>query len=135
MRALLFLLAVTALFMGLPERAYAHLQNHAHLHHEQSAVQSPASAAVEVAVPERAGVAVFSQLVSAGADAGMCPHGNAQDDCGFCCACVASVAAVLAPSVLQSWLQGARSQKVDFAISFEVREPVLDLSRPPKSFA
>lgn len=134
MRALLFLLAVTALFMSLPERVYAHSQHHGHQHHAQSAPQSPAIAA-ELAVSTPAAAAVFSQLLSVADDAAMCPHGNAESDCGFCCACAASAAAVLAPSALQSWQQGARSQQHAFAISFEVREPVLDLSRPPKSFA
>lgn len=130
MRALLFLFAAAVLFMGTPERAYAHT-HHAHQHHAQAAV----TAAVEIVAPTRVDAPVFLQVISAGEDAQKCPHGKKQADCGFCCACVASAAAVLAPSALQSWQQSERAEHADFAVSFQVRQPVLDLSRPPKSFA
>lgn len=131
MRALLLLFAVVALFMSVPDHAYAHPHHHAHQHHAQAA----ATAAVEIVAPARAEAPVFSQFLSAGADAQKCPHGKKQADCGFCCACVVSAAAVLAPAELQSWQRGVRSEHTDLSVLFEVRQPVLDLSRPPKSFA
>jgi hypothetical protein len=129
MRAFLFLFAVAVLFMSGPERAYAHSNHHAHQHHAR------VTAAVEVALPTHADVPVFSQLLSASEDAQKCPHGKKRADCSFCCVCVVGSAAVLAPSALQSWQRSERSEYADLSVSFEVRQPVLDLSRPPKSFA
>ena len=131
MRALLFLFAAATLFMSVPDRAYAHSNHHAHHHH----VQVTATAVVDAVASTGAEASVFSQAISASEDSQQCPHGKKQADCGFCCACVASAAAVLAPSALQSWRQSGRAEHADFAVSFQVRQPVLDLSRPPKSFA
>ncbi len=131
--AWLILLAAAALFLSAPERAFAH----PHQHHVQTTASSSAPAvAVERAMPENLQTGAFFEAVSASkVDSGECPHGQSQADCGFCCACAGSVAAALtAPETLSQQVP-VKTERADLALVFVFRQPILDLSRPPKSFA
>jgi hypothetical protein len=125
--AWLFLLAAAALFSA-PENAFAHAGHH----HVQPAQTKQASsshaqpAAVETEQSVRSTIAVMPV---------QCPHGGSQPDCGFCCANTGNASAALADSEIFGQSLQTRSERFDPEQQYEIRQTVLDLTRPPKSFA
>jgi len=125
------LFSAAALFFSAPESAFAH-GNHHHAEQTQNmlAISIDRNALAEMAAHD------FEQSVSAAdVPAGTCPHGHKQTDCGFCCACTGSTSVALASPELASRAAHARSERPELSVAYEVRQAVLDLSRPPKSFA
>jgi hypothetical protein len=121
--------AAAALFFGAPESAFAH-GNH---HHVQQTQTAPAAIFDNVKPAEN--TSYLGETVSAGEPrADKCPHGQGVG-CEFCCACVGGVsAAIAAPFVIDRDLR-VQQQDVSLGSPYRVWQTVLDLSRPPKSFA
>jgi hypothetical protein len=125
--ALLTLFAAAALFFGAPENAFAH-PNH---HHVQQTQTGPVMSA-GMAAPA---IEHFDEFVSvAHPQADKCPHGQG-DDCGFCCACACGASVAVTTQEVLSGTHHVESGQAALAVLYEVRQAVLDLSRPPKSFA
>lgn len=125
------LFAVAALFFSAPQGAFAH-GNH---HHAQQTQNAPMPSLDRNALIEM-DVQHFAQSVSAADEiAGECPHGQKQTDCGFCCACAGGASVALATPELAGRSLHSRSERNWLAVPYEIRQAVLDLSRPPKTFA
>lgn len=129
--AWLMLFSAAALFFSAPESAFAHGN---HRHAEQTQATQPVS--FDRNALEEIGAHEFEQSVSA-ADypAGKCPHGHRQADCGFCCACAGNASVALASPEFANRVTHTRSEQPELSVAYEVRQAVLDLSRPPKTFA
>lgn len=131
--AWLTLIAAAVLFFGGPEYAFAHSSHH-HVQQAQTHSQHATASGIEHAVLsseiERDGEFVS---VSAPLDE-QCPHGQ-DADCASCCACAGGASVALVTPEVQGRAVQAHSEPAWRSVAFEVRQAVLDLSRPPKSFA
>ena len=122
--------AVVALLFGAPGNAFAH-PNHVHA----VQVQNPQALNFDAAASVADHVIHADELVSsAELQKEKCQHGNAASDCDACGACSASSAAI-ATSELAIIKRRGRDEGAQLAAPYHVRQAVLDLSRPPKSFA
>jgi hypothetical protein len=125
--ALLTLFAAAALFFGAPENAFAH-SNHNHMQQAQSGPVLHADATAHAAEH-------IDEFVSAAyPQTDTCPHGQGAD-CDYCCACMGAASVALATQEVASGTYHAEGASADLAVLYEIRQAVLDLSRPPKSFA
>jgi hypothetical protein len=125
--ALLTVFAAAALFFGAPESAFAHPN-----HHPVQQTQSASAPDIDITA---AAVEHFDEFVSvAYPQADKCPHGQAAD-CDFCCACAGAASVALATQEILSSASRVRSEPTELAMPYEIRQAVLDLSRPPKTFA
>lgn len=125
------LFSAAALFFSAQENAFAH-PNHVH------AVQAQSAAVVEVnvATPITDHVIHTDEFVSsAELPIHKCQHGNSQSDCDSCCACSASASVAIATPDTFAREITVRSERLPLAAAYLVRQTVLDLSRPPKTFA
>ncbi len=129
------LFAVAMLFVGTSGDAFAHAA-HQHAQHQQTqSAQAPAVETSDLAshVSAKAEFSVTAQTFISG-NAGDCPHGKSQADCGFCCACAVGAVAALAAPELAVPAPLLRAGQGSAASGLLVRQHILDLSRPPKSF-
>jgi hypothetical protein len=125
--ALLTLFAAAALFFSAPENAFAH-SNHNHVQQTQSGPVLNGDATAHAAEH-------IDEFVSAAyPQTDTCPHGQGAD-CGFCCVCACGASVALTTQEVASGTYHAESASADLAVLYEIRQAVLDLSRPPKSFA
>jgi hypothetical protein len=127
--AWLTLFAAAALFFGAPENAFAHPN-----HHHTAQTQSAPVQKLDTAAPAAEHTGHFDEVVSASQpQTDKCPHGE-KAECTFCCAGAgsASVALVIPDAVNRAI--NARGEVVAASASYYIRQTILDLSRPPKSF-
>jgi hypothetical protein len=117
--------AVAALFFGAPDSAFAHA---GHNHVQQAQAAAPQHAAVTEQTQQT------GEFVSvAEPQTKKCPHGQ-QADCASCCACAGGASVALLMPEAMNRTTNARSEVVAAAVSYYIRQTILDLSRPPKSF-
>lgn len=123
--------AAAALFFGATDNAFAHPA-----HHHAQQTQHASAVNFEIAAPIADHVIHADEFVSA-AEMPMekCQHGNQTPDCDSCCACSASASVALVTPDYTSSAPTALDKVAALAVAYQVRQPVLDLSRPPKSFA
>lgn len=122
--------AAAALYFGAAGDAFAHPAHH----HIEQAQSTPAvgfdHSKLAIEKTERT-----NEFVSAAQpQTDKCPHGQGSN-CEFCCPCAAGASVALVTAGFES----VAARLVDEAIApdapYQVRKAVLDLSRPPKSFA
>jgi hypothetical protein len=127
--AWLTLVAAAVLFFGAPENAFAHGVHH-HVQQAQAAPAFDLDVTAPVVDVEHSG-----QFVSAAVpQSEKCPHGQGAD-CGFCCACTGSASAAIVSQLPIDRDTRSLDERIPFVSPYHVRQTVLDLSRPPKSFA
>ncbi len=129
MRTLAWLtLVAAALFFSGPQSVSAHPAHH----HGDTAVTAPVSNADLLIACDHADEAV---LVSAAAPAAeKCPHGHATSECDCCAACATGASAIATPdSIVRE--DNTRVEGPPLCTGHIVRQAILDLSRPPKTFA
>jgi len=128
--AWLTLVAAAALFFGAQDGAFAHAAHH----HVQQTQSAPAP--VLNAVPAAEQTPHAEEFVSAASeDPGECPHKHKQSDCGSCCACAGGASVALAAPEAVTGTFITRSERTAHVVRHEMRHAILDLNRPPKSFA
>jgi hypothetical protein len=127
------LFAAAALFSGAHDSAFAH-DNHFHSAQTQSAGITHIEAA-SAAVIGDCGSHAEDFVSTADLQKQQCRHGHTQSDCDSCCACAASASVAIATSYVISGATRVRSEAIPLASAYHIRQAVLDLSRPPKSFA
>lgn len=128
--AWLTLVAAAALFFSAQDGAFAHAAHH----HVQQIQNAPAPIQNVVSAAEQASRAeVF--VSAASQNTGECPHKHKQGDCGSCCACAGGASVALPTPETVTGTRAARSERNASAVPHEMRHAILDLNRPPKSFA
>lgn len=125
------LFAAAALFFGAQDSAFAH-DNHVHSAQTQSASITHIEAATAVG---ECGNHAEDFVSAADLQKQQCRHGQTQSDCDSCGACSVSASVALATSYVVSGVTRVRSEAISLAAAYHIRQAVLDLSRPPKSFA
>ena len=128
--AWLTLVATAALFVSAQDGAFAHAAHH-HVQQTQNApapAQNIAPAAEQVPQTEVNVSAAFH-------DFGKCPHKHEQGDCSSCCACAGGASVALAAPEWHGGSFSLRSERTAHVVRHEMRHAILDLNRPPKSFA
>jgi len=129
--AWLMAFAAAALLFGAADNAFAHPSHH----HVQQAQSAPALNADLVSHIVEHDIHADEYVSAAAPQTEKCPHGHSQADCDSCCACAASASVAVATSDVINREMRTGSAGLWLASPYLVRETVLDLSRPPKSFA
>ncbi len=131
--AWLTLVAAAALFFGVQGSAFAHA-NHDHYAHSQSVVAANIET-VTVSAVGNCGSHAEEYVSSADLQKQQCRYGHTQSDCDSCCVCSASASVAIDTSQVFPGVTLVRSEAIPLAAPYIVRQAILDLSRPPKSFA
>ena len=131
--AWLTLVAAAALFFSAPESAFAHGAHH-HATHAQSHSQPAPAASIEHALVSEESHHDAAFVSARAPEQQKCPHGQGTG-CGFCCACAGGASVALATPEMPGRALRALREHDWRSPPHEIRQAILDLSRPPKSFA
>jgi len=127
--ALMIVVAAAALFFSAPGNAFAHGTHHQM--HQAKHDPAPPASVVRITGEQEAKMFASASSWSA-AD---CPHQQTLGGCGCGCACSGHVPVALAAAATVTGVSVRLFTQDQIAARHEFRQPIFDLSRPPKSFA